>query len=180
LHGVVLQKAIPCPSPPCDARSKIDWAGGLRGHQCRQQSFGDDEAQLGQYAWYRGNSGRKTQPVTKIRTLIQASVFDSESEQAEELLASGYKAAAAVIAGVVLETSIRQLCEDNGIATGKLDRMNADLAKAGVYNQLRQKQITVLAHIRNDAAHGKADQFTEAHVSNMIRDIRNLLANDLS
>jgi hypothetical protein len=117
--------------------------------------------------------------LTKIRNLIQAKVFDSELERAEELLTSGYKAAAAVIAGVVLETSIRQLCEDNGIATGKLDKMNADLAKAGVYNQLKQKRITALAHIRNDAAHGKADQFAETDASNMIRDIRNLLSSEL-
>jgi len=101
-------------------------------------------------------------------------------ELLQELITSGYKAAAAVIAGVVLETSIRQLCEDNGTATGKLDKMNADLAKAGVYNLLKQKQSTARAHIRDNAAHGKADQFTETDVSNMIRDIRNLLANELS
>jgi hypothetical protein len=56
------------------------------------------------------------------------------------------KFAAAVIAGTVLETALRQLC---------LDRMNADLAKAGVYNSLMQKRITALAAIRNRAAHGK-------------------------
>lgn len=67
----------------------------------------------------------------KIRNLIQADVFDSELEQADELLASGYKAPAAVIAGIVLETSLRQMCQDNGLPTGAINKMNADLAKAG-------------------------------------------------
>jgi hypothetical protein len=116
----------------------------------------------------------------KIRNLIQADVFDSELEQAGELLASGYKTPAAVIAGIVLETSLRQMCQDNGLPTGKLDKMNADLAKAGVYSKLVQKQITALADIRNNAAHGHDDQFIEGDVTNMIRDVRSLLASCLT
>jgi hypothetical protein len=116
----------------------------------------------------------------KIRNLIQADVFDSELEQAGELLASGYKTPAAVIAGIVLETSLRQMCQDNGLPTGKLDKMNADLAKAGVYSKLVQKQITALADIRNNAAHGHDDQFIEGDVTNMIRDVRSVLASCLT
>jgi Domain of unknown function (DUF4145) len=112
----------------------------------------------------------------KTRDLIQAEVFDTELEQADELLTAGYKAAAAVIAGVVLETSLRRLCQDNSLAIGKLDKMNADLAKAGVYNKLTQKQITALADIRNNAAHSNANQFEKSDVANMIRDGRSFLA----
>lgn len=115
-----------------------------------------------------------------IRNLIQANVFASELEQAEELLASGYYTAAAVIAGVVLETRLRQLCEDRGISTGKLDKMNADLAKADVYNKLAQKQITALADIRNSAAHGETGRFGPNDVTNMLRDVQNLLADRLA
>jgi len=57
--------------------------------------------------------------------------------------------------------------------------MNADLAKADVYNKLTQKQITALADLRNSAAHGQTG-FTGADVSSMIRDIRSLLADRLS
>jgi hypothetical protein len=63
------------------------------------------------------------------------------------------KFAAAVIAGTVLETARRQLCKDHHQQLGSLGRMNADLAKAGVYNSLMQKRITALAAIRNSAAH---------------------------
>ncbi|MGP0094091.1 MAG: DUF4145 domain-containing protein [Xanthobacteraceae bacterium] len=102
-------------------------------------------------------------------------MFDTELEQATELLNAGYATAATVIAGVVLETGLRQMCADNNIETGKLDKMNADLAKADVHGKLTQKQITALGDIRNSVAHGKSNEFTHEDVANMIRDVPNLL-----
>jgi hypothetical protein len=113
--------------------------------------------------------------LTSLKTLVQAEVFESEIEQAEELLKNGYKLAAAVIAGVVLETALRDLSISNAISIGKLDAMNSQLAKAGIYNKLQQKQITAIADIRNSAAHGKLELFSEQDVKNMIRDIESFL-----
>ena len=45
--------------------------------------------------------------LSSIRNLVQAEVYDSELDRARELLSSKYKTAAAVIAGVVLETTLR-------------------------------------------------------------------------
>ena len=67
--------------------------------------------------------------LVSVKRLVQAEVFDSELEQATELLKSGYKLASAVIAGVVLETALRDLCDQEGLSHGKLDKMNSDLAK---------------------------------------------------
>jgi hypothetical protein len=117
--------------------------------------------------------------LSSVKTLVQAEVFDSELEQASELFSSGYSTAVAVVAGVVLETALRELCDKNGISHGKLDKMNNDLVKAGVYNKLNQKRITALADIRNSAAHGKPNEFTDQDVSNMIRDVYQFLANHL-
>lgn len=114
-----------------------------------------------------------------LRNLVQAEVFTSELEQAEELLKTGYATAAAVIAGVVLETTLRDLCSARGIGHGKLDKMNADLAKAGAYNTTQQKRITALAGIRNSAAHGKPEEFTQADVRGMIDDVERFLAAQL-
>lgn len=114
--------------------------------------------------------------LTSIKSLVQAEVFDSELEQAEELLANGYYVAAAVISGVVLETGLRELCGRNSIPHGKLDKMNADLAKIGIYNKLQQKRITALADIRNNAAHGKSTEFTAEDVSSMIKEVEKFLA----
>ncbi|WP_445514801.1 hypothetical protein [Stenotrophomonas sp. 3(2025)] len=106
-----------------------------------------------------------------VRSLVQAEIADSELEQARELNSSGYTSAAAVVAGVVLETMLRTLCDSLSLSHGKLDKMNADLVKAGRYNSLTQKRITALAAIRNSAAHGKVTEFTAADVSAMIADV---------
>jgi hypothetical protein len=80
-----------------------------------------------------------------------------------------------VIARVVLETTLHRMCKDNGIDVGKLDKMNADLAKKGVYNSVVQKRITALAAIENSAAHRKPEEFTKDDVSAMIRDVERFL-----
>lgn len=114
--------------------------------------------------------------LVSFRNLVQAEVFTNELKQAEELLKSGYATAAAVIAGVVLETTLRDLCSTHDLEPGGLNRMNEDLTKAGAYNSLQQKRITALAAIRNSAAHGKADEFTAADVRSMIDDVERFLA----
>jgi hypothetical protein len=73
---------------------------------------------------------------------------------------------------VVLETTLRTLCEANGLSTGTLNKMNDDLVKAGVYNSLKHKRITSLAAVRNSAAHGKTDEFTAQDVKAMIADVQ--------
>lgn len=113
--------------------------------------------------------------LASVRNLVQAEVFDTELEQAKELLTAGYYPAAAVIAGVVLETTLQQLVSAHGIPIAKLDKMNADLAKAGQYNSLVQKRVTSLAAIRNSAAHGDHTAFTKADVESMVEEIGRLV-----
>ena len=113
------------------------------------------------------------------KALVQAEVFDSELEQARQLLDKTYYAAAAVISGVVLETALRELCDREEIGYSSLNKMNADLAKAGVYNKLIQKQITAYADVRNSAAHGKPDEYRKEDVSDMIDYVQRFLANHL-
>jgi len=115
-----------------------------------------------------------------IRNMIHAEVFSSELDQARELLKSGYYPAAAIIAGIVLETSMRDVCVQMGIATGKLNKMNEDLAKAGRYNTLIQKKITAHAAIRNSAAHGNNTEFSAEDVAPMIEDVERLIGDFLS
>jgi hypothetical protein len=93
----------------------------------------------------------------------------------EHLLNEGYKDAAAVIIGTVLEDSVRKLCQSKGISTTKqngtqltIDPMNAELAKAQVYSKLEQKQITTWAHIRNKAAHGEYSKYDKKQVEMML------------
>jgi hypothetical protein len=118
--------------------------------------------------------------LSSVRNLVQAEVFESELEQASELLAAGFVAPAAVVAGVVLETALRNLCSLHSLAPASLERMNADLTKAGAYNSLVQKRITALAAIRNSAAHGKTSEYTAADVKAMVPDVERLVGQFLS
>jgi len=112
------------------------------------------------------------------RSLIEAEVFDDFLDQAEHLLNAGYYQPAAVVIGSVLEDGLRKLCAKHEIplsARPKLDTMNADLAKRGVYNKLTQKRVTTLADVRNKAAHGEWDQFTRDDVEDMLRNVRQFM-----
>jgi HEPN domain-containing protein len=114
----------------------------------------------------------------EVRRLVEAELFDDFLEQAEHLLKLGYYQPAAVVAGCVLEDGLRRLCQRNGIAlpeAPKLDKMNADLAKAGVFSKLVLKRITALADLRNKAAHGQWDQFGKEDVEEMLPAVRRIM-----
>jgi hypothetical protein len=114
-----------------------------------------------------------------VRNLVHAEVFADELEQAAHFLDSGgYKVPAAVIAGTVLETTLRNLCDQrpNLSQDGSLNKMNDDLAKDGAYNKMRADQIRAWAKIRNSAAHGEPDEFDASDVIRMIEGIRDFVA----
>ncbi|GGE12249.1 DUF4145 domain-containing protein [Rhizobium anhuiense] len=111
----------------------------------------------------------------KVRSLVQAELFSDELDQARQLLAASYATPAAVVAGVVLETKLRDMCIAQGLSTGKLDKMNADLAKAGEYSLLVQKRVTAIADVRNSAAHGHPEKFTADDVREMIEYVERFL-----
>ena len=113
-----------------------------------------------------------------VRELLRAEVFADFLEMAEHLLDQGYKDPAAVMIGSVLEEHLRQLAARNGIALTfekdgkqvpkKADTLNAELAKAEVYNKLDQKAVTAWLDLRNNAAHGKYDEYTKEQVKLML------------
>jgi hypothetical protein len=113
--------------------------------------------------------------LANFKSLIQADVFSDFLEMGEYLLNEGYKDAAAVIIGSVLEDCLRKLAESNGVAlnndSGKpltIDPLNSELAKQDVYSKLVQKQITSWAHIRNKAAHGEYSEYSREQVQMML------------
>lgn len=117
-----------------------------------------------------------------LRALVAAELLGDFIDQAEILVAEGYHVPAASLSGAVLEDTLRKLCANNGIPIPektKIDRLNADLAKAGVYNKLVQKRITALADIRNNADHGYFDKFTKDDVEDMVKWVRRFAADHL-
>jgi len=121
-----------------------------------------------------------------IQKLLQADIFSDFLEMGEHLLQEGYKDAAAVIIGTVLEDTLRKLCDSNRINTlnpnGKpltIDPLNVELEKAGVYNKLVQKQITSWADLRNNAAHGHFEKYNEKQVEMMLLFVQTFCADYL-
>ena len=81
-----------------------------------------------------------------------------------------------------MESHLRALCVAAGIAVQsggkyiKADRLNADLTNAGKYNKLDQKNVTAWLDLRNKAAHGHYDEYTEEQVKNQLAGVREFMA----
>ncbi len=114
-----------------------------------------------------------------LRGLVKAEVLSDAIEQASELLAAGYKDPACVVSGIALEAAIKEISARNSIAAGKLDKMNIELCKAGIYNMAKQKQITAWADLRNKAAHGEWSMYNAEDVKDMLSGIERFLADYL-
>lgn len=113
--------------------------------------------------------------LSSIKGLLQAEIFANFLEIGEHLLSEGYKDAAAVTIGAVLEDGLRELCKKNNIEITKptgaplsIEPLNAELAKNEVYSKLVQKQVTSWAHIRNKAAHGQYNEYNKSEVEMML------------
>jgi hypothetical protein len=114
-----------------------------------------------------------------MRALISAEVLGDFLEQAEALLSANYHVPAASLVGAILEDTLRKVCLKHEIPlpeSTKIDRLNSELARTGVYDKLVQKRITALADIRNNADHGHFDKFTKADVEDMLKWVRNFAA----
>ena len=130
-------------------------------------------------AYLSGFTGSFTQ-------LVRADLFDDFLEMSEHLLDQGYKDAAAVLAGGVLEEHLRKLCERLGIDVVVGDkpkpasRMNDEIAARAAYGKLDAKNIAAWLGLRNSAAHGKYGEYTAEQVRIAILGIRELTARTLS
>jgi hypothetical protein len=113
--------------------------------------------------------------------LVHADTFASFIDMAESLHAQGYKDAAVVIAGTVLEQHLRDLARRNNIVIEtngkykKAEALNTELASQNVFNKLDQKSVTSWLGLRNDAAHGNYNGYTKEQVRLMIDSVQNFM-----
>jgi len=121
---------------------------------------------------------------------LEAEIAADYMGQAEQLLAEGTSGKydhvpAAVLSGAVLEKALRTLCikPTPPISTIKangepltLNPLIEAIKKAGIFNELKAKQLRAWADIRNQAAHGEFEKFTRSDVELMIKGIKNFLA----
>jgi hypothetical protein len=125
-----------------------------------------------------------------LSTRIEAEVAADYIGMAERVLleSAGEKfhhVPAAMLIGAVLEKGLKDLCsrqeppisilnDKGGCKT--LSPLIDDLKKAGVFNELKAKQLRAWADIRNSAAHGQVEAFTVTDVEQMIQGVTKFLA----
>lgn len=111
--------------------------------------------------------------------LTAGEVFDSILEQAKQLVQSGYKDPAAVLARVVLEDALKRLARGEGIDDNlKPSAMNDELKKKGKYPQTQWRLTQAWLDIGNAAAHGRVNEYKTDDVVNMIAGLERFLATE--
>jgi hypothetical protein len=123
----------------------------------------------------------------KIEDIVSGDVFSDFLEMAEYFLDNKYKDAAAVMAGGVLEESLRKLClkydidiNDEKGKPKRADRLNADLTKVEAYSKMDQASVLSWLKLRNHAAHGEYNKYTLEQVALILQGVRDFVARQLS
>ena len=91
-----------------------------------------------------------------VQNLVHSDVFADELEQAKHFLDKGFKVPAAVIAGTVLETTLRRICDFHTALTpsDNINSMNTDLYTTNVYGKATNRSVrgaTSVMTLRTDA-----------------------------
>lgn len=114
-----------------------------------------------------------------IRQLVQADLFDSEIDAANELLKSGFNRAAGALGGVVLEKHLAQVCSNHGIKFRKkrltISDFNDALKKNQVIDTPEWRFIQHLGDVRNHCDHNKESEPTKEQVSDLLAGVAKLL-----
>ena len=112
-----------------------------------------------QLSLVRAVSGRFRSSLFEIRQLAQADLFDSELDAAIELAKNKFGRAAGVVAGVVLERHLKEVCNNHGVALRKtppkISDLNDALKDANVIDIAHWRFIQHLGDLRNLCAHDK-------------------------
>ena len=107
-----------------------------------------------------------------IRQIVQADLFDSELESAQTLVKHGFLRPAGVLAGVVMEKHLAQVCENHSLKTRKkaptIGDYNDMLKKAGVIDVPQWRFNQRLGDIRNLCGHKRDAEPTRDQVNDLV------------
>lgn len=107
-----------------------------------------------------------------IRQLVAADLFDSEIEAARSLMKNKFLRAAGVIAGVILEKHLAQVCDNHNIKVAKknptIGDFNDYLKNADVIDTPRWRANQHLADILNLCGHSKGKEPTEEQIQDIV------------
>ena len=111
--------------------------------------------------------------------IVQADLFDSELEAARELLKNKFVRAAGMIAGVVLEKHLRQVCDDHKVSISKknpgIGDFNEVLKANSVIDVPQWRHISMPGDIRNVCGHNKDKEPTVDQVNDLIEGVTKII-----
>ncbi|MCG2701630.1 hypothetical protein L6273_00630 [Candidatus Parcubacteria bacterium] len=114
-----------------------------------------------------------------IKRLTLADVFDSELAGAEELLRAGFLRPAGVVAGVVLEKHLKEVCGTNKLRIRKknpcLANFNDALKDADIFDIPQWRFVQRLSDIRNLCGHEKGREPTKEEIKELINGVEKTL-----
>ena len=124
--------------------------------------------------------------LNELVEIVHAELFADLLEQAKYLLNEGYKDAAAVISGSILEQHFRKLCSKNNLELNKtknersipksMDELKQDLAREKIISSNDINLVTGWIQIRNKAAHGHYDTYNLKDIELMIQGIGHIVS----
>lgn len=119
--------------------------------------------------------------LASIANQARAETFDDFLDHADAYLKEIRKNEAGVIAGVVFEDTLRQVCRNEGIAEKgqKLDSLISELSTRGELSGVKAKRARAAAHVRTKASHAQWDEFELNDVQATIKFTRELIADKL-
>jgi hypothetical protein len=115
----------------------------------------------------------------EIRLILQADLFDNELDAAEELKKKGFLRAAGVLAGVVLESHLKEICNRHKITIRKknptISDFNDALKNSNIIETQTWRYIQFLSDIRNLCSHDKGREPKESEVEDLISGVRKIV-----
>ena len=156
-----------------------DWVNGSRANTnayTGEKAFNDEGVVVTRFHSQReilaAAAARFDSSLLDIRQVVQADLFDSELEMARELLKKGFVRPAGVLAGVVVERHLAEVCRSHGISPKKRDPTIGDFNDALKANETVDvpvwRSIQRLGDLRNLAAHNKSREPTEPEMDELI------------
>ena len=99
--------------------------------------------------------------LASVANQARAETFDDFLDHADAYFKAGRKNEAGVIAGVVFEDTLRQVCRNEGITEKglKLDGLISELTTRGELSGVKAKRARAAAHVRTKASHAQWDEY---------------------
>ena len=154
-----------------------DWMTGYKSEIAHGEKNFDDHAVVTmklntQLDIFKSVNSRFESGLLNIKQIVQADLFDTELETAQELLKHGFGRGGRAVAGVVLEKHLSEVAANHKLKFRKkkpsLNDYNDLLKNNGVLEVPTWRQIQRLADIRNLCVHNKQKEPTDEEVAELI------------